>query len=450
MSEPSNKAVFASGLTALLVTAGSSVGLGNIWRFPYLVGEGGGGAFLIIYLLAVIFIGHPIMLAEFAVGRSTHLNPVGAYSVHKKRWGLLGFNGVLAAFLVMGFYLVVSGWTLEYVVVAVAGEFASAASSADYGAHFEAFVSHPYRPLIYAWIFLVISHIIIAMGVEKGLERVAKVLMPALFVMLVILAIASLMMPGSIEGLKYLFIPDFSKVTPRVVLDAVGQLFFSLSLAMGPLITFASYFRDETDLRQTATRLTLLDTGVAILASVIILPAVFSVGIEPSSGPSLVFITLPSILNTLPFSQFLSIVFFALLFVAALTSTLSVHEVVTLYLSEEFKMTRKKAVRLASASVSVLATLSALSFSVLSEHKIFGLGFFDLLDSITSHLLMPLGGVLNCIYVGWVMERSFIEGQLRRKVNNNDFFIRANIVLLRYICPVAIFIIFLDGVGVFS
>ncbi|MFI3318962.1 MAG: sodium-dependent transporter [Rikenellaceae bacterium] len=450
MSNNSPRAVFGSSLTAMLVTAGCSVGLGNIWRFPYLVGEGGGAAFIIIYLLAVIFIGHPIMLAEFAVGRSTHKNAVGAYSVKDKRWGLLGYNGVFIAFVIMGFYFVVAGWTIEYMVNSADGAFTGFTSADEYTGFFSNYVSGVWTPLIYTWIFILISHSVIALGVQKGIERATKVLMPALFIILIVLAITSIRMPNSEVGLKYLFVPDFSKVTSRTIINAVGQVFFSLSVGMGCLTTYASYFSDKTDIRKTATQLTIVDTIVALLASVIILPAVFSVGIEPTSGPSLVFITLPGIFNTLPFPELVSTIFFMLLFIAALTSTISLHEVVTAYLIEERKMTRVKAVSMVSAATVVMATLASLSLGVLSEFKIFGYVIFDLFDALTSNLLLPMGGVMICVYASWILGDRFMHAQLSNESRHSDTIVAINIFLLRYVSPVAVFILFLDGIGVFK
>ena len=341
MHHSHGRATLGGKLSAVLVAAGSSVGLGNIWRFPYVAGDNGGGAFLVIYILCVLLLGLPIMVAEFSVGRASHRNAVGAYRALAPKWSFLGYNGVVAAFLILGFYFVVSGWTAEYMVHSVTGSLARYTTADEYKSVFENFIQNPWRPVLYTALFVLATHFVIAMGVQKGIERSAKVLMPLLFVILIALSIHSLLMPGGEEGLRFLFRPDFSKVTPSTVLVALGQAFFSLSIGIGTMVTYASYFKPDTNLRHTALNVTILDTLVAVLAGVVIFPAVFSVGIEPSSGPSLVFITLPGIFNSMPLSMVWSSVFFLLLVVAALTSTISLHEVITAYMHEEWHMSRR-------------------------------------------------------------------------------------------------------------
>ena len=281
MHHKESRATLGGKLSAVLVAAGSSVGLGNIWRFPYVAGDNGGGAFLIIYILCVLLLGLPLMIAEFSVGRASHLNAVGAYRKLNRRWSFLGYNGVLAAFLILGFYFVVSGWTAEYMVHSATGEIARYSTAEEYKNLFETFISNPWRPVLYTCLFVLATHFVIALGVQKGIERSAKILMPLLFVILIILSVHSLLMPGGEAGLKFLFAPDFSKVTPTTVLVALGQAFFSLSIGIGTMVTYASYFKPDTNLRHTALNVTILDTLVAVLAGVVIFPAVFSVGIEP-------------------------------------------------------------------------------------------------------------------------------------------------------------------------
>ena len=280
MHHSQGRATLGGKLSAVLVAAGSSVGLGNIWRFPYVAGDNGGGAFLVIYILCVLLLGLPIMVAEFSVGRASHRNAVGAYRALAPKWSFLGYNGVVAAFLILGFYFVVSGWTAEYMVHSVTGSLARYTTADEYKSVFENFIQNPWRPVLYTALFVLATHFVIAMGVQKGIERSAKVLMPLLFVILIALSIHSLLMPGGEEGLRFLFRPDFSKVTPSTVLVALGQAFFSLSIGIGTMVTYASYFKPDTNLRHTALNVTILDTLVAVLAGVVIFPAVFSVGIE--------------------------------------------------------------------------------------------------------------------------------------------------------------------------
>ena len=444
-----NRATLGGKLSAVLVAAGSSVGLGNIWRFPYVAGDNGGGAFLLIYIGCVLLLGLPIMLAEFAVGRTTRRNAVGAYHALDRRWSFIGYNSVLAAFLILGFYFVVSGWTAEYTVHSLTGELASLSTAEEYAAQFEGFISNPWRPLLYTLLFILATHAVIALGVQKGIERSAKVLMPLLFIILIALSIHSLLMPGAAEGMRFLFRPDFSKVTASTLLTALGQAFFSLSVGIGTMVTYASYFKPETNLRHTALNVTILDTLVAVLAGVVIFPAVFSAGIEPSSGPSLVFITLPGIFNGMPLSMVWSTVFFLLLVVAALTSTISLHEVITAYLHEEWHLSRRSAAWLTTLSTAALATLASLSLGLLGGWRICGLTLFDALDFATANILLPLGGLFTCIFVGWKLDPERFREQLS---NHGTLRCRIHgllIFLLRWVCPVILLLVFLDNLGLY-
>lgn len=445
-----NRVTLGGKLSAVLVAAGSSVGLGNIWRFPYVAGDNGGGAFLIIYILCVLVLGLPLMLAEFSVGRSTRLNAVGAYRALSPRWSLLGYNNVLTAFLILGFYYVVSGWTGAYVVRSLTGEIARFTSAEQYTAAFDGFIASTWQPVAYTCAFVLMTHLVIVLGVEKGIERSAKVLMPLLLLMLVVLAVRSLQMEGAWEGVRFLFSPDFSKVTPRTVLVALGQAFFSLSIGLGGMVTYASYFKSDTNLRHTACNVTLIDTGVALLAGLVIFPAVFSAGIEPSAGSSLVFITLPGIFNAMPGAMIWSTVFFLLLSVAALTSTISLHEVLTVYFHEEWRMSRRAAAWTTTAATAVLASLASLSLGVLNGWRIFGLDLFDALDFVTANVLLPLGGLLICIFAGWVFDKRVFRREL-----TNDGRLRFRIMplflfMLRWVCPIVLLLVFLDNLGVFQ
>ncbi len=449
MHHSHNRATLGGKLSAVLVAAGSSVGLGNIWRFPYVAGDNGGGAFLVIYILCVILLGLPLMIAEFTVGRATRRNAVGAYRSLDRKWSFLGYNGVLAAFLILGFYFVVSGWTAEYMVHSVTGDLARYTTAEEYESLFANFIRNPWRPILYTVLFALATHFVIALGVQKGIERSAKVLMPLLFVILIALSIHSLLMPGGGEGLRFFFQPDFSKVTPSTFLVALGQAFFSLSIGIGTMVTYASYFKPETNLRHTALNVTILDTLVAILAGVMIFPAVFSVGIEPTSGPSLVFITLPSIFNGMPLSMVWSAVFFLLLVVAALTSTISLHEVITAYLHEEWHMSRRAAAWSTTAATALLGAVASLSVGVWSGCTLFGLNLFDLLDYVTANILLPLGGFFTCIFVGWRLDSQVLKDQITNHGQLKFRIYRVFILLLRYLCPIVVLLVFLDNLGVF-
>lgn len=443
------RATLGGKLSAVLVAAGSSVGLGNIWRFPYVAGDNGGGAFLALYVLCVLILGLPLMIAEFTVGRASHRNAVGAYRALDEKWSFLGYNGVLAAFLILGFYFVVAGWTAEYMVRSLTGDLAHLAAAEEYAAMFDRFIRNPWRPLLYTTAFVLASHGIIALGVQKGIERSAKVLMPLLFVILIVLAVHSLLLPGGAEGVRFFLLPDFSKVTAATVLTALGQAFFSLSIGIGTMVTYASYFKPETNLRHTALNVTILDTLVAVLAGIVIFPAVFSAGIEPSSGPSLVFITLPGIFNGMPLSMVWSSVFFLLLVVAALTSTISLHEVITVYLHEEWHLSRRGAAWATTGGTLALAALASLSLGMLDGWRICGLNLFDSLDYVTANILLPVGGFFTCIFVGWRLDPEILEAEITNRGRLNFRIRRLFAILLRYVCPTVLLLVFLDNLGVF-
>ena len=449
----SDRANFGSKLGVILASAGSAVGLGNIWRFPFETGNHGGAAFIFIYLGCILFFGIPIMVAEFVIGRRSRSNTAGAYQklASGTHWRWVGRMGVLAGFLILSYYSVVAGWTLEYICEAATDSF-EGKSAAEFIASFNSFVGNPWRPVIWLIVFLLATHFIIVKGVEKGIEKSSKIMMPILFLLLIILAICSVSLPGAGAGIEFLLKPDFSKVDAGVLLGAMGQAFFSLSLGMGCLCTYASYFRNDTNLPRTALNVAWIDTLVAILAGFIIFPAAFSVGIQPDAGPSLLFITLPNVFQqafgSLPWlAVLLSILFYILLALAALTSTISMHEVVTAYLHEEFNLSRGKAARLVTGGCIVLGIFCSLSLGVGKEYTLFGLTLFDLFDFVTAKLMLPLGGLFISIFAGWYLDKKVI----REEVSNNGT-LKLGIYhiiafLLKYICPLGIGIIFINELG---
>ncbi|WP_102407586.1 sodium-dependent transporter [Parabacteroides bouchesdurhonensis] len=443
------RATFGSKIGVILATVGCAVGLGNIWRFPYMVGSNGGAAFLLIYVICILLLGLPVMITEFFIGRRSRRNAAGAFKVMAPgtKWSFIGYNGVLAAFLILGFYSVVAGWTLEYIMQAFSGSL-SGKTAADFAVEFETFSSGIIRPIGWTIAFIALTHLIIISGVKSGIERASKVMMPVLFFILVALCIRSVTLPDATEGLKFLFHPDFEKITSSVVLSAMGQAFFSLSIGMGCLITYASYFGKETNLQTTALQVTLLDTLVAILAGIMIFPAVFSFHIAPTAGPELVFITLPNVFEQLPLGWLWSFIFFVLLALAALTSTISLHEVATAYVHEEYHMSRKKAAWFVSIGVLVLAVISSLSFGILKEYTIFGLTFFDALDYLTAKIMLPLGGMFICIYVGTRVDRKILKEELTNKSTIPFHFFNTYAFFMKYISPIAIGIIFLNELGI--
>lgn len=448
-----NRANFGSKLGVVLASAGSAVGLGNIWRFPFETGNHGGAAFILIYLACVLLLGAPIMIAEFLIGRRSRSNTAGAYQklAPGTHWRWVGRMGVLAGFLILGYYSVVAGWTLEFICEAGSNSFAGK-SAADFIASFNGFVSHPWRPVVWLVLFLLATHFIIVKGVEKGIEKSSKIMMPLLFVLLLVLAVCSISLPGSGAGLEFLLKPDFSKVDGNVLLGAMGQAFFSLSLGMGCLCTYASYFRSDTNLPRTAFNVSIIDTLVAFLAGIIIFPAAFSVGIQPDAGPSLLFITLPNVFQqafgSMPWLAItLSLMFYVLLALAALTSTISLHEVVTAYLHEEFNLTRKKAAWMVTTGCIVLGVFCSLSLGPGKEYTLFGLTLFDLFDFVTAKIMLPLGGMFIAIFTGWYLDKRIVWEEISNNGTLKIQIYRLLIFILRFIAPVAIAFIFINELG---
>ncbi|NDV45925.1 sodium-dependent transporter [Paludibacter sp. 221] len=446
-----NRANFGSKLGVVAAAAGSAVGLGNIWRFPYELGQSGGGAFLLIYIVCIVLLGLPIMTSEFLIGRMSQSNAVGAFrklGPKGSKWWLVGVMGVLSAFFIMGFYVVVSGWTLEYIVQAVTNSFANKDTETLTRA-FTDFSTGTWRPIIWMTLFLVITCVIIVGGVKNGIEKSAKFMMPLLLIIIVALGVRAVTLPGGAEGLRFLFKPDFSKIDSSVVLNAMGQAFFSLSLGMGCMITYGSYINKKNHLAHTVLEVTFVDTIIAVLASIAIFPAVFSFGINPEQGPTLVFITLPNIFAHMPGGLIWSLLFFILLSIAALTSTISLLEVIVAFFTEEFKMSRAKAAIIASAGIWVLGVCASLSMGVWSDVHIFGFTIFDFLDNITSKIMMPLGGLLIALFAGWVMKKDQMLGELSNNGKYKTAYFRAYYFIVRFVAPVAILMIFLNQLGVF-
>ncbi len=447
-----DRASFGSKIGAILAAAGSAVGLGNIWRFPYEAGNHGGAAFILIYLACVFIMGMPIMIAEFTVGRRAKASTGRAFGLlaNNSKWNFIGMLGVLAGLLILGYYSVVAGWTLEYILTSVTNGFADKRPE-DFVAAFQTFSQDPIRPVIWLLAFLFFTHFIVVKGVKDGIEKSAKIMMPVLFLLIVVLAICSMTLPNASKGLEFLLKPDFSKVNADVFLGAMGQAFFSLSLGMGCLSTYASYFGSDTRLGKTALSVGVIDTFVAILAGLIIFPAAFSVGIQPDAGPSLIFITLPNVFQqafgSIPFlAMVFSLLFYVLLALAALTSTISLHEVVTAYLNERFPISRNRAAMLVTGFCVVTGILSSLSLGAW-DAKFFSLSFFDLLDFVTAKLMLPLGGLLVCLFVGWYLKRSVSYEELTNYGLQKATYFPVYMFILRYFAPIAITLIFVNELG---
>lgn len=441
----SNRGQWASNIGFILAAAGSAVGLGNIWKFPYLAGANGGGAFVVIYLVMIVIIGFVIMLGEMAIGRNTHLSSVGAYKKLSEKWAFVGFIGVVVGFCILAFYSVIGGWVLNYIGKYLIGGI----SGAEAGNYFSGFIASTTQPIVWHLVFMVLCCVIVLKGIAGGIEKASKFMMPALFILLVIIAIRSVTLDGAMEGIKFFIKPDFSKVTIGTVMAALGQAFFSLSLGMGAIITYGSYLGNTENLEKNAVIIPAIDTAVALLAGFAVLPAVFAFGFEPGAGPSLMFITLPSVFDSMPFGQFFGILFFILILFAALTSAISLLEVVVAFVIDTFKIERKKATIIISTILFFIGIPCSLANGpVMKDVLIFGYNFFDFMSFLAENLLMPLGGLLMCIFIGYVWGVDNISDEIscngKYRFRSKPFFV----IMIKYIAPVLIFIIWLNAIGV--
>lgn len=439
-----SRGIWKSRMGFILAASGSAIGLGNVWKFPYVVGQNGGGAFVLIYLICILVIGFPIMLAEFTLGRKTQLNPVGAFQKIKPNtaWVGIGYMGVIAGFLIMSFYAVVGGWTLAYIVKSVTQSVLEFQTPQQAGEFFGAFIANTPEILFYHAVFMGLCLAIVVKGVHGGIEKACDILMPTLAVILVILMVRSLTLPGAMEGVKFYLYPDFSKINGSVILVALGQAFFSLSLGMGAMLTYGSYLSEKENLTSATAYVVLFDTLIALLVGMVIFPAVFAMGLEPAEGPGLVFNVLPTVFTSMPFGTFVSIIFFTLLAIAALTSGISLIEVVVAFFIDQRGWERKKAVIVVGVIIFALGIPSGLSFGLLADAKFMEMTFFDHADNITSNYLLPLGGMLTAIFAGWVWGVPAVRNEIEK---HETRFHWAEIwgFLIRYITPVAVACVFL-------
>lgn len=444
MSKNSERPRFATRFGVIATTVGSAVGLGNIWRFPYETGANGGAAFLLIYILFVLLIGVPVICAEFLVGRESRLNIFGAYRTlapsRGRIWAAFGGLSIIAAVLILSFYSVVAGWTLEYLTEAITGRLNDFVGESRHSA-FDNFTSGG-ACLFWTWVVLLVNAFVLLGGVRKGIERVSNVLTPVLFVILVVLAVNSLMLPGAADGLRFLFKPEFDKITGATVLSALGQAFFSLSLGVGTMMIYGSYFSSRTPIVRSAVTTAGLDTLVAILAGIMIFPAVFTYGASPEAGPKLVFEIFPDIFARMPFGTVWAIAFFLLLALASITSTISMSEICVAYFCEQWGMSRRAAVWTNAGIAIVLGSFCALSFGPMADFRIFGFTVFNLFDFVTSNVLMPIGGVIVSVFAGHIVDRAVVRRQLSPAP---AFIVGAITFSLRWIAPVAIAVIFITG-----
>lgn len=441
---------FATGLGILMATLGSAVGLGNIWKFPYLTGSNGGAAFLIIYLACTLLIGLPIMITEQMIGRAGRGDAINALKKVAPRqiWWLVGAGGILAAFMIMAFYTEVAGWVFAYIFKSISGGILSTNPEIT-SKVFTDLVSNPQQSLIWQWIVLALTGGIITLGITRGIEATTKRLMPLLFILLVIVGIRSVTLPGASEGLAFLFKPDFSKVTFTTVLVAMGLAFFKLSIGMGCMITYGSYYRDDQNIPGTAVRVVFADLAVSLLAGIAIFPAVFAFGFEPAAGPSLLFITAPAVFSSMPLGHIFMVIFFVLTAIASIGAQLSLLEVITAYLERRFNLTRVKASMFTILPLALVGAPAALSNNLLANVKVFGLTFFDLYDFGSSNILLPVGGLFLAIFAGWVWGLGRFQVELSNKgVLTNTRETKLLFTILRFITPPLVLVVLLSGLKI--
>lgn len=434
---------FSSSLGFVLAATGSAVGLGNLWKFPYVAGENGGAVFLIVYIVFILALGVPIMLGEMAIGRKTKLSPIAAYKSLDKRFTFIGVIGVIGAFIVLSYYSVIGGWVIKYLTTYLTGTHITDATG-----YFQNFISSPVEPIVWHILFMALTCFIVILGVTKGIERASKVMLPALFILILVIVARAVTLPGALDGIKYFLVPKLSSIDSvseisQITLAAMGQVFFSLSLGMGTMITYGSYLDKKVNMQKSACIIPSLDSMVAILAGFAILPAVFALGFKPSAGPGLLFETLPKVFENMPFGIFFGALFFILVLFAAVTSSVSLLEVVTSFCIDSLHMKRRTASILVALSMTLIGVFAALSFGALNDVRIFGLTIFDAMVFASDKVLMPLGGMLMCIFVGyiWGIDNAAQEisndGAIEFKWKKTFSF------MLKYVAPALILVIFI-------
>lgn len=443
---------FGSKLGILAAAAGSAIGLGNIWKFPYITGVHGGAAFIIVYLVCILLIGIPVLLSEFALGRKNQMNAVGTFKkiAPKSKWHFTGFLAVSTAFIILSFYAIIAGWVFSYIWRSATGAFKDIPAD-GFGDFFTTLSSNPLEPTICTLLVLVITAAIVIAGVKGGIEKFSKIAMPLLLGLIVLLMIRSVTLPGAEAGLEFLFKPDFSKLTMDAVLEALGHAFYTLSLGMGIILTYGSYIDKKENLVTLSYQVAIADTVIALMAGVVMFPAVFAYGLEPASGPSLLFITLPAVFKSMPFGGFFELLFFVLIGIAALTSTVSLMETVVSFVTEQFNLARNKATAFVTAALFALAVPSILSFGPLSGVTIIGdRNIFDSLDFLTANVLLPIGGILVCFFVAWVWGASKAVDEITSDGTYKFRMKKMYTFSVKYLAPLCIVIIFLYGLGVFD
>jgi NSS family neurotransmitter:Na+ symporter len=449
-----NREVWSSKLGFILAAAGSAIGLGNIWRFPYILGENGGAAFLFVYLACIALIGVPVLIAEILIGRTGKRNPVGSFKAltKSKFWPYVGGMGILAGFMILSFYSVVAGWSFGYIIEAINGSVLSYSSPDQAAQHFTFLISDVTWIMVMFIIFMLLTMLVVYFGVQKGIERGSKIMMPALFILLIIVMIKGITMEGSSAGIDFLFKPDWTKISASSILLALGQAFFTLSLGMGAMLTYGSYMSDNDNIPVSSVQIIILDTLVAVIAGIAIFTAVFATGLNPSEGAGLIFHTLPVVFSKMVGGYIFAIIFFILLSIAALTSTISLMEVITAYFVDELNWKRHNAVIVFGIITIIFGIPSALSSNVLSDFTIFGLTIFGILEYLTANIMLPLGGLLIAIFIAyyWGFDKAIPELKkgAAKLFNKNPWMITGWKILIKYFAPALIFLVLLQSLGI--
>jgi neurotransmitter:Na+ symporter, NSS family len=448
MSQLSQQEQWASKIGFILAAAGSAIGLGAIWKFPYVAGTSGGGAFFLVFLIFTLLLGYPLLIGEFVIGRHTQSDAISAYKklAPHTLWHVTGWIGMIACFILLSFYSVVGGWIILYLFRAISGEL-SGLSQAQYGELFGEIISDPFQTLLAQFIFILLTIIVVAKGIQQGIEKASKLMMPALFLLFLLLVFRSMTLDGAIEGLKFLFVPDFSKLTSEAVLYALGQAFFTLSLGVSVMVTYSSYLNKEQSLPKSAISIVVMNAFVVVLAGLAIFPAIFSFGMEPNAGPTLVFAVLPVVFDHIPFGSLFFIAFLILFLFAALTSAFSMIEIIVASVAKNDAKKRQSATWLIGILIFIVGIPSCLSFGVLADFKVFNRTIFDIADFAVSNVLMPLGALLISLFVSLKIAKDTLFAELRQGSTISKLFFDIWFFLIRYVAPIAILIVFLDVLG---
>ncbi len=442
---------WASKLGFILATAGSAIGLGAIWKFPYVAGTGGGGAFLLLFLIFTFLLGYPLLVGEFTIGRHAQSDAIRTYKKLAPHtwWHVTGRIGVLVSFLVLSFYSVVGGWILLYLIQALSGNL-SGLSQAEYGTLFSDIIANPAQTIIAQFVFILLTILVVAKGIQQGIEKVSKIMMPILFILFILLVVRSLMLPGAGEGVRFLFVPDFAKLTSQTVLYALGQAFFTLTLGVSVMVTYSSYLPKTQNIPKSALSITLLNTFITLLAGLAIFPGAFTFNIQPTAGPPLIFVVLPAVFENVPFGSVIFIAFLLLLLFAALTSAFSMIEIIVATVIKDQDQKRAKMTWLIGIAIFIVGIPSCLSYGVLADFKMFDKTIFDLVDFITSNVLMPIGALLISLFISIKVKRSTLMAELQEGSNIKQGFFNVWFFLLRFVTPIAIILVLLDSLGVFN